>query len=452
MIARALSAMSLVVLLAADASAQLASQTALVGTVKDSSGGVLPGASVVATNINTQDTYETTTNEQGYFNVQFVHIGTYKILVSLSGFQPFNATGIEIATNRVVRRDVTLALGVVVETVQVEAGVILATENPTVATTISERAVVDLPLNGRNVWSLASSTPGVLSGTSSFSGAGQRNIQNSLSLDGINTASNIQTNTTMRPIADAVTEVAVQTGSTSAEYGAYLGVAINVVTKSGTNVQHGSLFEFRQNQALAARGYFEDRSKPKNPTQFDQFGFESDGPLIIPRLYDGRNKTFFMGAYEGVRQLSQLTTLDTVLTERMRQGDFSEFKGTIRNPFTGLPYPNNQIPAAELSPQALRLLQYIPQPNQSGTGSNLLDNSSSNNSPNQILARVDQNIGNKVRLYGRYNWQGDSIVNTSAITVNNESTFRHNRNTVFAYTHTLTPNMVNDFVTVRRTP
>ena len=135
----------------------------------------------------------------------------------------------------------------------------------------------------------------------SFRGAGQREIQNSLSLDGINSSSNLLAATSMRPIADAVTEVQVQTGSTSAEYGSYLGVHINVVTKSGTNRPHGSLFEFVQDETLDNRGYFENQANPKNPRHRDQFGAQMDGPMFFPKLYDGHNKTFFMGAYEGIR-------------------------------------------------------------------------------------------------------------------------------------------------------
>ncbi len=162
------------------------------------------------------------------------------------------------------------------------------TDRATVSETIGSRAIVELPLSGRNVWNLASTTPGVLGGLNSdiglsFRGAGQREIQNSLSLDGINSSSNLLAATSMRPIADAVTEIQVQTGSTSAEYGSYLGVHINVVTKSGTNTLHGSFFEFYQDDALDSRAYFESPALPKNPRERNQFGAQMDGPVVIPR-------------------------------------------------------------------------------------------------------------------------------------------------------------------------
>src|SRR5258706_2264878 len=139
------------------ASAQLASQTALVGTVTDNSGSVVPGATVVAVNVGTQDTYDTTTNTQGYFNIQFVRIGRYDITVTLAGFQTFKATGVEVGANQIVRRDAALQIGTLAETVTVAGmAAILTTENATISETIGERAVAELPISGgRNVWSLA---------------------------------------------------------------------------------------------------------------------------------------------------------------------------------------------------------------------------------------------------------------------------------------------------------
>ena len=289
----------------------------------------------------------------------------------------------------------------------------LATDSAAVSETINERAVVDLPLIGRNVWNLASTTPGVLGGNNSdiglsFRGAGQREIQNSLSLDGINSSANLLAATSMRPIADAVEEIQVQTGSTSAEYGAYLGVHVNVVTKSGTNTAHGSVFEFFQDDALDERGYFENLANPKNPRQRNQFGFQIDGPFVFPKLYDGHNKTFFMAAYEGVRGEASTSPIITVPTALMRQGNFSEISTAIRNPLTGQAYPGNIIPASQMSPTAQRVLQYYPLPNRPGLASNLQTTVPNTDNVDQLLVRVDQNLGNKVRLSVRYNWH-DSV-------------------------------------------
>jgi hypothetical protein len=445
--------LSLGLLVASTAWAQLASQTALVGTVTDSGGLVLPGASVVAVNTGTKDTYEVTTNAEGYYDIQFVRTGTYEITVTVPSFQTFKATGVEVATNQVVRTNAIMQVGGLNESVNVEASAqVLDTDRATVSETIGERAIVELPLSGRNVWSLASTTPGVLGGLNSdiglsFRGAGQREIQNSLSLDGINSSSNLLAATSMRPIADAVTEIQVQTGSTSAEYGSYLGVHINVVTKSGTNTPHGSLFHFQQSEALDSRGFFENPANPKNPRDRKQFGAQMDGPIVIPGLYDGRNKTFFMGAYEGVRGEAQTSPFASVPTAAMREGNFSEISTAIRNPFTGQPFAGNIIPRAMLSPVALNLLQYYPATNRTGTANNLQAPSGATDDVDQVLARVDQNLGNRIRLNVRYNWHDSfaSNVFNAPIPITAVTQPRVNKNWLASYTHTLKPTLLNDF-------
>ena len=451
MIRRAALSLSLGLLLASSAAAQLASQTALVGTVTDIGNLVVPGAQVMAVNAGTKDTYSATTNSEGYYNIQFVRAGTYEITISLAGFQTYKATGVEVANNQVVRTNAVLKVGGLTESVNVEANAqVLTTDSAVVSETIGKRAIVELPLNGRNVWNLAATTPGVLAGVNSdiglsFRGAGQREIQNSLSLDGINSSANLLASTSMRPIADAVEEIQIQTGSTSAEYGSYLGVAINVVTKSGTNALHGSAFNFFKDDALNARGWYENPANPKNPLRSNQFGFETEGPVVIPGLYDGHNKTFFMAAYEGVRAESLSPTFGSVPTALMRQGNFSEISTAIKNPFTGQPFAGNIIPQAMISPVSLNLLQYYPAPNATGTANNLATTASNTDNIDQFLGRVDQNIGNKIRLYVRYNWHDSLNTAIGAIPATGVTQPRVNKNTLFTYTHTLKPNLFNDF-------
>ena len=453
MILRTLAALGVVLLSSSGASAQLASQTALVGTVTDSGGLLVPGAQVTAVNVGTKDTYEAVTNADGYFNIQFVRAGPYVITVTLAGFQTVTISGVQVSNNQVVRTNAVLRVGGVTESVTVEAAsVILETDSATVSERISERAILELPLSGRNVWSLAAATPGVLGGLTSdigmsFRGAGQREIQNSLSLDGINASANLLAATSMRPIADAVEEIQIQTGSTSAEYGSYLGVHINVVTKSGTNTPRGALFGFFQDDAFDARGHFENRANPKNPRSRKQFGFSVDGPVVIPKLYDGHNRTFFLGAYEGVRADRVLSPITSVPTNLMRAGNFSEITGTIRDPRTGLPFAGNIIPTSRLSPSALRLLGYYPNATGPGIASNFQGPSPDKENVDQILTRVDQNISDTVRLSVRYNWH-DSLNNNvfnSALPAQQVSQPRTNQNTLVSYTHTLTASLHNDF-------
>ncbi|MPZ21355.1 MAG: hypothetical protein GEV06_26190, partial [Luteitalea sp.] len=434
--------------LAGSAMAQLATQTALVGTVTDADGGVVPGVAVVAVHVDTQDTYETVTNAQGFYNIPFIRTGRYEITVSLSGFQPFRATGIEVTTNQVVRRDVTLQVGGLTDEVTVAAtAAVLATDRATVADRLDSRQVTELPSRGRNVWQMAETTVGVQRGTreGTWIGAGQRDIQNSLALDGINSAANLMPSTSMLPIADAVEEVVVQTGSTSAEFGSYLGVHVNVVTKSGTNTWHGGASHFYQGDALDARGFFEDREAPANPRRYNQFSVQMDGPVAIPGIYNGRDRTFFMAAYEGIRQKQESASIASVPTELMRQGNFSEISDAIRNPFTGQPYPGNIIPPSALSPIALDALQYYPLANRPGTGANLLGSSLDTIDQDQIIARVDQNIGNTARVYFRYSWQDEFVDEIGVIPITGIKRPRTNTNYLGAYTHTLTSNLLNDF-------
>jgi hypothetical protein len=448
---RALSTAVLALVLSTPAFAQLASQTGLIGTVTDSGGGVLPGATVTAVNTGTQTTLTGVTNDAGVYQFNAVPLGTYEITISLQGFQTFKATNVVVAGNQVVRQDAALSVGDLSETVTVEAAnTTIQTDRAAVSQTVEARAVIDLPSSGRNVWQFAATTPGVLRGNTtdiglSFRGAGQREIQNSLTMDGINATSNLLAMTSMRPMADAVQEVAVQTGSTSAEYGSYLGVHVNVVTKAGTNMFHGALFEYFQDDSLESRGYFDNPNLPEPPKRSNQFGVQFDGPVIFPGLYNGTNKTFFMAAYEGLRSERTTSPLASVPTDRMRRGDFGEISTPIVNPYTKVPYPGNQIPLSQLSDEAIRLLQYYPTANLPGTANNYQGPVLTESNIDQLLFRVDQNITNAARLYVRYNWVdafdgfGSPVPSTALYQP------RKNKNTLVSYQQTISPTLLNDF-------
>jgi hypothetical protein len=283
----------------------------------------------------------------------------------------------------------------------------------------------------------------------SFRGAGQREIQNNLSLDGINASANLLAATFMRPIASAVEEVQVQTGSTSAEYGSYLGVHINVVTKSGTNAAHGSFSAVVQDEALDARSYFEDPASPKNPRHRNQAAVQMSGPVVLPKLYDGHNKTFFMGAYEAVRGEAVSSPFASVPTAAMREGNFSEITTPIRIPGTSQFFPGNIIPRSMLSSVSLKLLDYYPVSNRSGTANNLQIDAENTDDVDQVLARVDHNVNNNVRLAVRYNWfdafVGNIAIPPAALPTQVVTQPRINKNWLGSYTHTVTPNLLNDF-------
>ncbi|HSU57723.1 MAG TPA: TonB-dependent receptor [Bryobacteraceae bacterium] len=436
--------------------AQLANTTSLVGTVNDSAGAVIPGVTITAVNSATQDQYTAITNAQGDYTIQFVKTGTYNLTASHPGFQTITRGSVTVDYNQTVRSDFTLPVGQVSEHVVVTATTPpITTDDASIKETVGTRSVAELPLNGRDALQLAAITPGVLPGQKAangvppgedFIGAGTREIQNSISLDGISIVNNLITTTPFHPSVDSIQEFEVQTGTYSAQYGSYLGAHLNLITKTGTNDLHGALFEFFRNDVLDARNYFQKPGTPKAPLRQNQFGFEVGGPVYIPKLYDGRNKTFFMADYEGLRLIKQVTSLDTVLTPLMRQGNFSEYPKPLRDPNkSGALVPGNVFSPTELSPQAQKALQYMPLPNLPGITSNLEATYPNNDHYNQTIDRIDQNIGDKIRLFFRYAWQNETILTGATSPFNSTFLPVSTRNWVFGYTQTISANMVNDF-------
>jgi hypothetical protein len=447
--------------------AQIATTTSLVGTVTDATGKTVPDAAVTAVNMNTHDTYTAITSEQGYYNIGFVAVGDYSITVKQPGFEITRMNGIHVDINQLVRTDVVLKVGNVVESVTVQAvAAAIRTDDATVSEIISTRSVAELPLNLRDPMALATTTPGILQGPKTsltgvppgedFIGAGTREIQNSMTLDGISIMNNLITTTPTRPMVESVQEVEVQTGTYSAQYGAYMGAHINMITKSGTNQLHGSLVEFLRNQVLDARAFF-TLPTPANPTaakpplRQNQFGVEVDGPVYLPKLYNGKNKTFFMASYEGYRLVQSTTSLSTSMPAAFFAGDFSSVPassiqgGALKDPFSGnAPFPGNVIPANRISPITAKLQQYYPATNLPGLASNYSVPVPTTISTNQSVDRIDQNIGNKIRLYARADYQDQPVFGGSAIPINSSTTPVTTTNYTVGYTHTLTPNLVND--------
>src|SRR5260370_25012868 len=203
-----------------------------------------------------------------------------------------------------------------------------------------------------------------------------------------------------------------------------------MVTKAGTNDLHGALVDFLRNQVLDARSFF-TLPTPANPTarkpplRQNQFGVELDGPIVIPKIYNGRNKTFFMASYEGYRLVQQATSLSTEMPAAFFTGNFSAVPdssitgGAIKDPLNNnTPFPGKIVPATRISPIALKLQQYYPAPNLPGLASNYSVPVPTTITTNQTVDRIDQNIGDKIRLYARAHWQDESVFGGSAIPVN----------------------------------
>lgn len=434
--------------------AQLANTTSIVGTVTDSGGAAMAGVTIKAVNVGANDSYTVVTNAQGEYTFEFVRVGQYSITATQSGFQTITKTGVVVDYNQTVRTDLTLQVGQVSERIVVSgAAPPISTDDASIREDIPQQSVADLPLNGRDPLQLAATAPGVLPGQKAsngvppgedFIGAGTREIQNSVSLDGIAIMNNLISTVPYHPSPDAIQGLEIQTGTYSAQYGGYLGAHLNLITKEGTNQLHGAVYEFFRNDVLDARNYFQSASSSKAALRQNQFGFEVGGPIFIPKLYDGRNKTFFMFDYEGLRLIKGVTALAQVLTPLMRQGNFSQY-GKQLNPVNGQSFPGNIIPPSLISPQAQRLLQYMPLPNLPGITNNLQATYPNNDRYNQAIGRIDQNLGEKIRLFFRYAWNNEQYL-SGAATVYDETIIPvQTRNWVAGYTQTITPNMVNDF-------
>ena len=444
--------------------AQASDNTALVGTVTDPTGSVVVGAKVTGVNRDTKVSYTGTTNGDGYYSIPFVSPGTYDVDVEMTGFRKMAATGVIVTINHAVRTDFALAVGSETSVVSVSADTpALSTDDALLGETIDSQQVHDLPLNGRRAIDLAATASNItLSGSAltgnppgvRASGSGTRSINNSISLDGISIMNNLITTATLTPNPDALSSVQTQNGNYTAQYGDYLGVHVNLVSKSGTNNFHGTVYDYIQNDALNAKSWLAKPGDKVNKLRYNMFGGVLSGPIIIPHLYNGRDKTFFLGSYEGLRNNGSTFTTSTVLTNLMRQGNFSEITTQLYNPKTrfalcsapdyacaAAAYPGNIVP---VSPVAVKILPYLSTPTASGTTNNWTGNLPSQVNEDSTLERVDHNINGKINLFGRFAWQSVNNFTQAVNLANTAYTTTKTRNGVAGYTHIITPKLVND--------
>ncbi len=435
------------------AHAQVANNTSLVGTVTDPAGHVVGGAKVTGINRDTRVEYAGVTNGEGFYSIPFVIPGEYDVVVDLTGFRKITATGVVVTLNLAVRTDVVLTMGSANESVTVSATTpALSTDDAVIGETISTAQVENLPNNTRRVLELAATASNIIVGPKTsytgvppgadFIGAGTREVTNSLTLDGITIMNSLISTSPVTPNPDAVAAVQTQTGNYTAQYGAYMGVHINVDTKSGTNKIHGTVYDYLQNDFFNAKSWTTGHATRIPELRFNQFGGVLDGPIVIPHLYNGRDKAFFMGSYEGLRQINQTSVIATLITDAMRTGDFSAISKQIYNPVNHTPYVNNQI--TNISPYAQKLLAYYPHPNLPGTVNNF--NGTINNSfnKNATLDRIDYNIGEKVRLFVRYTYEKSNSLTGNVVETTTSSSPTIDSNGIFAYTHIITPRLIND--------
>lgn len=392
------------------ASAQVTTGT-IIGTVTDPSGAAVAGAAVTVTEVSKGTVFTRKTDETGSFTVPFLVPGSYKVTIEASGFKKAEQSGITLQVDQRARVDVTLQVGNVTETVEVTAAApLVQSTSAETGQVIEQRAVQELPLNGRNFAQLVYLAPGVtpgqagenLSGASTFNPRaasnynplGQRANANGWLVDGIDNNEYTFNTVIVQPSLESVREFKVLTGSFSSEFGRGAGV-VSVSTRSGTNDYHGTAFWFHRNIVFDARGYFQSpQALPKKlPFRRHQMGGAFSGPVI-------KNKLFFFADYAGQREVRGLDYLNTVPTDKVRAGDFSDFRNSsggvipVYNPFTTRAnpsgsgfirdqFPGNIIPASLIGTVARNVASLYPRPNLTGQNAGNANNYQS--APNRVI-------------------------------------------------------------------
>lgn len=434
----------LVLLLVVPLALKAQTQTGTVtGRVVDSSGSPVPNTAVTLTNLATGLTVKAATQASGLYTFSLLPPGNYRVDAQKSGFQQ-TAVNFSLAVDQTARMDLTLKVGQLSQEVVVkEKPVLLDAETSSLGSVISNREVVDLPLNGRNPFALAALVPGVeplgsfgvglsttrgaaiAAGANNFMASGGTSGANDILLDGVPVSVCCQGQPALIPSTDAIQQFKVQTNVPPAEFGRTSGGILNLVTKSGGNEVHGSAYDFIRNDKLDAAPYFSNalgkppipgRNDGRLPLRYNQYGFTVGGPLTIPHVYSGTNKTFFFAGMEGVSSSKTNFHTTTVPTALMRQGDFSEAPAPVYDPSTTAadpnkpghylrqPFANNQIPSSELNPIALKYLALFPMPNLPGTTNNLFYTNATKDLDRQENIRIDHNVTDSYRIFGLVDW------------------------------------------------
>ena len=418
----------------ASANAQ-APRATIEGDVTDQSGAALPDVTITILNTSTGGVTTTKTDSTGHFYVPYLNPGVYRVTAEKQGFQRVIAENVQTAVNEVTRVDLALRVGPLTQEVTVNAITpVLTTANATLGGVVDNQKLRELPLKGRNPYSLVALVPGVRPSaglndlpvdqisTAYASINGARANQNEYLLDGAPNSAPAQNQPVVFPSADAVEEFKVDTSGYSAEFGRAGGGVFNVVTKSGGSQFHGDIYEFFRNDKLDAKNFFAGLGDLKPKYRFNQFGASLGGPVMVPKVYDGRKKgTFFFINYEGARVVQGVTFTATVPTEQQREGDFSQTfnnKGQliqifdprttradpshpgkfIRDPFLG-----NVIPQDQIDPVAKQLLQFVPLPNATGVN-NFVSAQAQFIQKDTGMLRIDHAISTNQKIFGRLSW------------------------------------------------
>src|SRR5262245_1703408 len=394
----------------------------VLGTVKDESGAVLPGASVTLTHNATGISARTFTDENGNYQFLNVKIGNYRVEVQMASFSAAAIDNVQVAVGARQRVDFTLKLGEMNTTIEVAASAasVLETDTSDRGQVVNQRQIVELPLNGRNYSDLALLTTGVRRSAYAFAnppreGAfnvnGQRSIFNNFLMDGIDnnsygTSNQGFSNQVMQLTPDAVAEFKVVTSLMSAEYGRSSGAVINVSMKSGTNEFHGTVWEYLRNTSLNAAGFFRPATG-KPVFQRNQFGLTFGGPIV-------KSRAFFYTDYEGFRERLKFAEFSSLPTLDDRQGIFPV---SVRNPLTEEIFPaNTPIPQDKITPFARRVLSELPPPNTgSGRGNNFVNLRRDTNNNDKLDLKLDGQISSRSTTFVRLSHRKSNIFQAPTI-------------------------------------
>ena len=433
------------------------------GVVQDSSGGVLPGATVTARHPASGTVLERVTDGEGRFFFPALRIGEWEVTAVLPGFA-LQMQRITLEIGRAVGVEFTLGLEGLAEQVTVEnRAPLLQARTAEVSDVIENREVVQLPLNGRNFLALAQLSDAVVIPPGGTRGealqqagplpnvGGQRSGHNIYLLDGVKVTDELFNNLVLNPSVDSIQEFKIQKSMYAAEFGGKASALINVATKAGSNTFQGSIFEFHRNDAFDSPNYFHPKDQQIPPLRQNQYGGALGGPVVA-------NRTFFFGSFEGTRMRRSLTRTFSVPTAAIRAGNFAGFAPVCDPqtiPTTGIcaPFANNQIPAGRIDPIAAAFLESVPLPSSSAAFQNLASVEESTRALDQLSARLDHRLADADQLLVRFSTFdaddlqpfGTSTLQESIVPGFGRSLTTKTRNLAASHTHVFGSSLLNEF-------
>lgn len=424
----------------------------VLGNVTDPNSAAVAGAKVKLTNTGENTSRETTGNGQGAYEFQNVKPGTYMIEVSNSGFRTFVVKDLVLVARQTLRVDAALQLGEVSQTIEVTstAGVI-ATDTPAIASSLTPEKVATLPANFRastntSPYNLLQTLPGVQADNGgAVAIQGGIPAQSESSVDGLSITSvtGNAPNRNLFPSIESIGEIRVQGVGNNAEFGQ--PGDITIVTKGGTNDLHGAAFWYHQNRAMDARTFGQNILPAKVS---NNFGGTISGPLLLPKFYNGRNKTFFLFSWESLRFPRQSTVVNTVPSARLRQGDFTAEGVTVRDPLTRQPFPGNIIPANRINAVPRAIIPLYPgintgTPDRRSVG-NFVENRVANIESNQYDVRVDHTFSPQHTVFGRWTSKDNPTQNPNNLLLPGDTVSLKLNQLVASHTWTIRPNLLNE--------